>query len=146
MSGLASLLGDFQISETSVTLPIGASTPIVSADPTRWAISFGVPPGGPPIAVSINTAIGAGLGNAVSAAFPNFTLNFRDHGAWVNLPWFGLATAGGSVVTVTTVLYRPTGPTLDLEDIVSELKKLERNSPWRRDQLMALRQALRLPE
>jgi hypothetical protein len=124
---LASLVGDFVIRENHIgTNPTAQK--IVGPDPTRWGLILSVSASGDAFVATTDTSISTSGGILVSSTSPGLQINFRDWGALVNLAWFVTQVSPGARATAIEVLYRPSGPTMSLDDLVMELAQLRRQS------------------
>lgn len=126
MADLASLVGDFQVSQKMFTISGGIAFPIASADPTRWSIIIGAGAPASQLEVTIPGASGLGNGMLVQANAAPWAMTFRDHGSLVNQPFFAINVNASDVISVIQVLYRPSTPTIGLDDLAKELASLRR--------------------
>lgn len=141
---LASLVGDFVIRETAKTVAPASNTLLCGPDPTRWALELAFCPSGSAMVVNTNGNPSASNGKALSSVLLPLIYNFRDHGPIVNVAWFGNGNAGSGQCLVTEILYRPSVPTIGLDDVMKEFKKLRSNTQWTRPQIMELLRELQV--
>lgn len=91
---------NWNLSETGVVVSAGGTFTLAPADPDRWIVAFTIQSGS--LFVSTDKTL-LGLANSGIVVLANqgpriFT--YRDWGQFVNVAWYGRATAGTSIVTV----------------------------------------------
>jgi hypothetical protein len=124
---LASLVGDFLIKERHVTMTPSAQQ-VAGPDPTRWGLVFSVNAVGNVWLATTDASILPAGGTLISGNAPIWSPNFRDLGALVNIAWFGLQVTPGAIASIIEILYRPSGPTIGLDDLAKELAQLRRQA------------------